>query len=257
MPPIRKGDGTAVTPKGISQVRTGDGRIFFDGPAIPDGLVDNFEQSDEVDGSTEPFGPYGEGEGLDTYYSGDFNRYDITTNGPVSGDAFEGDRLLVGTGDSQERIISKPGDGLPNYFEDGRVASCLVHIDDDNTDDNLQVLFAVQDINNFLGVDVNAFNQNVTIFETVNGSQNVLDSESLSIDSSDFFDVEMDRSGSNLVARIFDYDPFEAERGSELRTLEVSNPPFSDESGIGFQHSGPSGNIGVESRFFDFYRLVD
>ena len=36
MPPIRKGDGTPVTPKGISQIRTGDGRILFDGPAIPD-----------------------------------------------------------------------------------------------------------------------------------------------------------------------------------------------------------------------------
>jgi len=39
MPPIRKGDGTPVAPKGISQVRTGDGRIFFDGPAIPDEKV--------------------------------------------------------------------------------------------------------------------------------------------------------------------------------------------------------------------------
>jgi len=36
MPPIRKGDGTAVVPKGISQIRTGDGRILFDGDAIPD-----------------------------------------------------------------------------------------------------------------------------------------------------------------------------------------------------------------------------
>ena len=36
MPPIRKGDGTPVTPKGISQIRTGDGRILFDGVAIPD-----------------------------------------------------------------------------------------------------------------------------------------------------------------------------------------------------------------------------
>ena len=225
--------------------------------ALPDILIDNFEQSDEVDGATEPFGPYGEGDGLETYYSGDFDRYDITTDGPVDGDALEGDRSLVGTGDSQERIISQPGDGLPNYFDDGRTASCLVHIDDDNEDDNLQVLFAVQDIDNFLGVDVNAFNQSVSIFEKVDGSRNVLDSEDLSIDSSDFFDVEIDRSGSDLVARIFDYDPFEAERGSELRTLEVSNPPFSDESGIGFQHAGPSANIGVESRFFDFYRLVD
>ena len=36
MPPIRKGDGTPVTPKGISQIRTGDGRILFDGVALPD-----------------------------------------------------------------------------------------------------------------------------------------------------------------------------------------------------------------------------
>ena len=40
MPPIRKGDGTPVTPKGISQIRTGDGRILFDGVAIPDSRVE-------------------------------------------------------------------------------------------------------------------------------------------------------------------------------------------------------------------------
>ena len=39
MPPIRKGDGTPVEPKGVSQIRTGDGRILFDGPAIPDAAV--------------------------------------------------------------------------------------------------------------------------------------------------------------------------------------------------------------------------
>jgi len=46
MPPIRKGDGTAVAPKGISQVRTGDGRIFFDGPAIPDSVENQYPAED-------------------------------------------------------------------------------------------------------------------------------------------------------------------------------------------------------------------
>ena len=50
MPPIRKGDGTPVTPKGISQIRTGDGRILFDGPAIPD--ADVFHPVDEGTGTT-------------------------------------------------------------------------------------------------------------------------------------------------------------------------------------------------------------
>ena len=51
MPPIRKGDGTPVTPKGISQVRTGDGRILFDGVAIPDSALLHFpfrERSDST-----------------------------------------------------------------------------------------------------------------------------------------------------------------------------------------------------------------
>jgi len=51
MAPIRKGDGTPVDPKGISQVRTGDGRILFDAPAIPDALTDHYLH-DEGSGTT-------------------------------------------------------------------------------------------------------------------------------------------------------------------------------------------------------------
>ena len=47
MPPIRKGDGTPVTPKGISQIRTGDGRILFDGVAIADSVVAHYDATTE------------------------------------------------------------------------------------------------------------------------------------------------------------------------------------------------------------------
>jgi len=91
MPPIRKGDGTAVAPKGVSQVRTGDGRIFFDGAAIPDSeadqklahrwLLDDVngtveDSEDDADGTnngvTSVDGDYagdsaGEGDGNDNY----------------------------------------------------------------------------------------------------------------------------------------------------------------------------------------------
>jgi len=43
MPPIRKGDATPVAPKGISQVRTGDGRILFDRDVITDSVIEDFE----------------------------------------------------------------------------------------------------------------------------------------------------------------------------------------------------------------------
>ena len=36
MAPIRKGDGTPLEIPGVSEVRSGDGRVFFDGDAIPD-----------------------------------------------------------------------------------------------------------------------------------------------------------------------------------------------------------------------------
>ena len=58
MPPIRKGDGTPVTPKGISQVRTGDGRILFDGVAIPDSVEAQWDATQLAlsDGQTvDPF----------------------------------------------------------------------------------------------------------------------------------------------------------------------------------------------------------
>ena len=36
MAPIRKGDGTPLEIPGVQEVRSGDGRVFFDGDAIPD-----------------------------------------------------------------------------------------------------------------------------------------------------------------------------------------------------------------------------
>ena len=43
MAPIRKGDGTALEIPGVSEVRSGDGRVFFEGDAIPDSAVDQYE----------------------------------------------------------------------------------------------------------------------------------------------------------------------------------------------------------------------
>ena len=39
MAPIRKGDGAPLDVPGVSEVRSGDGRVFFEGDAIPDSVV--------------------------------------------------------------------------------------------------------------------------------------------------------------------------------------------------------------------------
>ena len=56
MPPIRKGDGTPLEIPGVQEVRSGDGRVFFDGDAIPDSVV---SRSDDDDTLTDTTGNYG------------------------------------------------------------------------------------------------------------------------------------------------------------------------------------------------------
>ena len=50
MAPIRKGDGTALEIPGVSEVRSGDGRVFFE-DAIPDSVEYNWLPSDYNEGN--------------------------------------------------------------------------------------------------------------------------------------------------------------------------------------------------------------
>ena len=56
MAPIRKGDGTPLEIPGVSEVRSGDGRVFFEGDAIPDSVVsrpddnDSFSADNRIEG---------------------------------------------------------------------------------------------------------------------------------------------------------------------------------------------------------------
>ena len=54
MAPIRKGDGTPLEIPGVSEVRSGDGRVFFEGDAIPDSAIAQFDarQISASDGDT-------------------------------------------------------------------------------------------------------------------------------------------------------------------------------------------------------------
>ena len=80
MPPIRKGDGTPVAPKGISQVRTGDGRILFDDVAIPDsGLLQHYAaDSGALNSSDEQAG---DGEAVETWEDLSGNGRDLVASG--------------------------------------------------------------------------------------------------------------------------------------------------------------------------------
>ena len=78
MPPIRKGDGTPVEPKGVSQIRTGDGRILFDGPGIPDTRVSRPEDEDNLTDFDNQFG-------IEVSVSQDWPDFDGRISANVSG----------------------------------------------------------------------------------------------------------------------------------------------------------------------------
>jgi len=116
MPPIRKGDGTAVAPKGISQVRTGDGRILFDGPAIPDGGVSRWK--------------FAEGSGETV--ADDWNDNDGTIDGPSwQSDGQVGDFYLEFDDSRADRVVVPHDDNLD--IEGSMTLMCWIRGESSNT----------------------------------------------------------------------------------------------------------------------------
>lgn len=98
-----------MTPVGAARAGAFAGQV----DAIPDSVVDNFEDS--------PDGPYGTGDDITTYYSGDTGGASRTTSTPIA-DTYS---LALQTS-SNDYIGSVAGDGLPAYPQYGDVLSFRV-----------------------------------------------------------------------------------------------------------------------------------
>lgn len=114
---INNPDGSEVSdvvlPDGASasEVIAPDGSVIWS--AIPDAVVDNYED--------DPDGPYGTGDDITTYYSGDTGIASRTTTNPIAGSY----SLALETG-GNDYIGSVSGDGLPAYPQYGDVLSFRV-----------------------------------------------------------------------------------------------------------------------------------
>ena len=93
--------------------------------AIPDSVIDNFEDDD-----ADPPGVYGT---LSDFYGGSLSGFDRNTNDPV----FEGDYSLKGTDTGSDRIITSTS-GLNRYFSPGESMSFQFQ-----TDNRAQFMFGV------------------------------------------------------------------------------------------------------------------
>ena len=146
MAPIRKGDGTPLEIPGVSEVRSGDGRVFFEGDAIPDSGVFqidattlNLSDGDGVTDWKDQIGSNDLSGGTPTYQTSEL--IDPT----VTGDATD-DELIntspsgLPTGDSERTIIlvmqsqsAASGETIFAYGNDASGERIAVINDDRNT----------------------------------------------------------------------------------------------------------------------------
>jgi hypothetical protein len=94
MAPIRQGDGTTVTPKGISEVRKGDGTVIYN--AIPDSVVVQYDPR-----------TWSEGDGT---LVDDVGNADLSLSGGFqSGTLSNGDPSIIGDGVDDRGTATMPG----------------------------------------------------------------------------------------------------------------------------------------------------
>jgi len=235
MPPIRKGDGTPVAPKGISQVRTGDGRILFDDPAIPDSVVEDWE-----DGS----------DALNNWNNtGDVSIVDDETI--ISSHSADGTPM----GSSEDSCYSNYGDGLNYYPKIGDAIDIWLWQDGNSTgaefafhfyypsntsneasSDNYSVILNTRNDEFYLTRD-GGRNEGTTIAgpETPDGWQ-----------TSDFpkwimCRVEMEEN-NDITATVFDGEYGDLNELQSISVNDSTHEPSSGDSGVGFmQYSASAG----------------
>jgi len=222
MPPIRKGDGTPVAAKGISQIRTGDGRILFDGPAIPDSVVEDFERD----------------EPLDDWY-GNTSEWSTTATDPL-----EGDKSAVLDGDSQSgSLIALDESQTGRLPERGDRFSFLLHMTDTH-EFNFEFGRPEDDTGLAEGykIQIRPYQEDLRL------QRNGLDA-STSINNDDYVgetvEVEIDWGDPTIAATTFEFNVNEQERGEEIDSIS------DDDDDIDSGSISMAGGEDSEDRFVD------
>ena len=243
MPPIRKGDGTPVTAKGISQIRTGDGRILFDGVAIPDSVVDNFEDED-----ADPPGIYN-GLSLSDVYSGDLASFSRISGG------ITGNTVLANEADAGDLIHSQPDDGLNRYPEPGDTVEFIINNDpyDDGSNCEPSVCFMIEDDANPSGYVFHFLPDTDRISISSTDDINSLSSSSaddIAIDSTltelssaepFWFKAKLPSPEDDEISfEVFEDD--DGEQGDSIGKISANNDDHVDQAGTG-HHSTSDGGL--------------
>jgi hypothetical protein len=214
------------------------------GSAIPDSVVDNFEDA----GSNTP-GVYESGDDLSAYYAGspDMSAFSRTTTSPAEGSHAVED---TDTSENDEQMVSEPGNGLNRYPDYGDTVAMLIRdVGGGDFASQPGLIYAgtvteQSGDNEFSGYTarIRAGNNELHIDKYTNattGGRNVLATGPVSISEGTWYWIEADKptdGGSSHAVRLYDVDLSgeTPQRGSQIGSeLTATDSNHTAEQGIG------------------------
>lgn len=184
--------------------------------AIPDSVVDNFEESIYED----------QDKSLSDVYNGALAEYDRNTNSPV----FEGDYSLK-TGDNTINELIWSTSGLPRYPQAGEMIRSRHHLADVTDNQNLTLCFGVQDGDNFYMARWEESSGQLQLFVVSNGSFSELASTAANPPFQEWLRLDVDwGSDGSITVELYD------ESVTLVGSISASDSSYTS-GGIGFRNA--------------------
>jgi hypothetical protein len=229
MAPINNPNGNSVSeiilPDGstASEVIAPDGSTVFS--AIPDGLIDNFDESIYEDKSNT----------LTDYYDGDTGSAQRQASVTIGGsDALE---VTGGSSGGTKDTQSPSGSGLPNYPSAGDTFNGYLRADGDNS--QAQLFFGYQDPGNTYLIQHSVGNSRILFLKREDGNGSVLNEDDFGPSASTWYQYRTDwQTDGTITVTVFD------EQGTQQTTLTISDSTYSS-GGIGFGASSSALDQGI------------
>lgn len=201
------------------------------GSAIPDSVVDNYEDAD-----ADPSGPYESGQTLNDYYSIPAGSFARNSASPIK----DSNSLERTSATNNSRIISQPGDGLPNYPAEGESVSALIT-------DFGQFPFVMSAVpsDSFSGYGLLVGGvDDIRLWRIDSASRTELDTVSTTSIPNEVVEVviEPPASGQNTVeSSVWSVDQTTFERQTQEVTLSGTDSTYAGERGLGIANAISSG----------------
>ena len=212
--------------------------------AIPDSVVDNFEDNDRG-------GVYGPGDDITNFYSGDIDGFTRSTSITLTGSH------TLRKEPGAEYITSQPGDGLNRYPEKGDIISLFVRPDGSRP----AFYFGLEDVDNWYGMRFRSSDDSFWVRTMVDGELTQVQ-DSVSLTPQTWYEVELlwhDGEGSQpedtIEGKLYSLNiNGDVTRDSEIASAQLTESAHANQRGIGFRFTGSEGSN--NEAYYDDVRVI-